>query len=106
MRTTLLNFLFMRVQNATALVGICLGLVWLLLLGSALVSICSQSRSLLWKTLWIFTVIVFPFFGMFLYCCYCIRTADFAFLRQFGVRKKARQLKFESFARSTKGEAV
>src|SRR5437868_2902058 len=106
MRTTLLNFLLMRVQNATVLVSICLGLAWLVLLGSGLVSVGSQSRSFLWKAAWSVVLILLPFLGMLIYCCYCIGSADFAFLRQFGVRKRARQLQMQRLTTSQSREAA
>ena len=92
MRTAIINFLTMKPEVVTTFVWWIVGLAWLLLLSCCIASVVAQVHHAAWKILWIVVLVALPLFGAFFYSAYCIVTADFRFMRLFGVRSKARQL--------------
>lgn len=58
-----------------------LGVVWLILLGSASLSILAQRISRPWKVFWFLLVLLLPIAGLAIYALRCLFLGDWSFLR-------------------------
>ena len=86
------NFVFLKVQNAHVMANVGVVVIWLCLLLAGVASILSQPKSAAWKIFWLLLVVCVPLGGMFLYCLWCVVTADLDLFRQLGIRKRAMSL--------------
>ncbi len=86
------NFVLLKVQNAHVMANVGIGVIWLCLLLAGVASILSQPKSVIWKIFWLVMVVCVPLGGMFLYCVWCILSADLDVFRQLGIRKRAMSL--------------
>lgn len=84
MRTVLQRFLSFDAENVAAEVYWALGVVYLILLASAIVSLFqSQNRA---KLPWLVALVFMPLIGLYFYTFMALLRADYSFLTRFGFK--------------------
>ena len=89
MSQVIINFLTLNALNTAAEVYFGLALAWLLLLGAGVASVLSCRGSVWLKLFWMLVIIGFPIVGLSVYCFICVLTADYGFLKLFGLHQNA-----------------
>jgi hypothetical protein len=84
----LINFFSFNALNTPPEVYAALGSVWLLLLLAGMASVFSQNFGIWLKLLWLLLMITIPVGGLFLYSVFCLATADYSFLKMFGLHRQ------------------
>lgn len=85
----IINFLTFNALNTPPEVYFGLALAWLLLLGTGVASVLSRRGSIWLKLMWLLVLISLPVVGLFVYSFVCIVTADYGFLKLFGLHRQA-----------------
>lgn len=89
MLQAIFNFCTFDALNTPREVYFGLALAWLLLLGAGIASVISRKGHLWLKLVWMLVVVGLPVVGLFLYCLVCVLTADYSFLKLFGLHRQA-----------------
>lgn len=89
MLQAIFNFCSFNALNTPREVYFGLALAWLLLLGAGIASVISRKGQLWLKLVWLLVLAGLPVVGLFLYCLVCILTADYSFLKLFGLHRQA-----------------
>ncbi len=92
MLQVLINLLSLNALNTTPEVYVALAVAWLLLLSAGLVSIFGSKTHVLLKIFWTLVVVAAPVAGLFLYSFWCFVSADWGFLKMFGLHRQASSL--------------
>ena len=104
MRALFVRWLNLDAQNFIPEVWAAVGVLWVLLVVFAIMSIRSQSMTARSKILWGLFVIAVPFVGLFIYCVYCLARVDYYMFEFLLFRRRKRGVKQHRTKRAT-GEA-
>lgn len=85
----IINFLSFNALNTAPEVYFGLALAWLLLVGAGIASVLSRQGAFWLKLFWLMVLIGLPVVGLFIYSIVCVVTADYAFLKLFGLHRQA-----------------
>jgi hypothetical protein len=85
----IINFLTFNALNTPPEIYYGLAFVWLLLLGAGIASVLSRQGRIWLKLLWLLVLIGLPVVGLLIYSIVCVITADYGFLRLFGLHRRA-----------------
>ena len=97
MKATIKRFLSFDARNVAPEIYLVLGLVYLTMLVLTVASIRGRFASPADRNRWTAIVVFLPIVGMALYCFYCLRRADYEFLRSIGLFKNtSRDSKIDS----------
>jgi hypothetical protein len=89
MLEAILNFCTFNALNTPREVYFGLAMAWLLLLGAGIASVISRKGQLWLKLVWMLVLVGLPVVGLFVYCLVCVLTADYSFLKLFGLHRQA-----------------
>lgn len=84
----LINFLSLNALNTPPEVYAALGVIWLILLVAGMASVFSRACSGWLKLLWLLLIVGAPVVGLLVYCVFCLVTADYSFLKLFGLQRQ------------------
>jgi len=85
----IINFCTFNALNTPREVYFGLAMAWLLLLGAGIASVISRKGQLWLKLVWMLVLVGLPVVGLFVYCLVCVLTADYSFLKLFGLHRQA-----------------
>lgn len=85
MRGVITRFFTFDALNVIPEVYYALFIIWAFLIIISWFSIFSQKMNLPAKLLWLVIVTAIPVLGMAIYCVFCLYTADYAYLKRFGL---------------------
>ncbi len=88
MLQVLINFVTFHALNTPPEVYVGLAIAWLLLLIAGFASVINRSSSMVAKVLWLLVIVGLPIIGLLVYCFWCVVSADFAFLKMFGLHRQ------------------
>lgn len=84
----LINFFTLNALNTPPEVYIGLAAIWALLLAAGVASIILRALSVWTAAGWIVLLLGLPIVGMFVYCVWCMLSADYSFLKMFGLHRQ------------------
>jgi cytochrome c oxidase subunit IV len=88
MRTVLQRFLSFNAENVASDIYWALGVVYLILLASAIASLFqSEHRA---KLAWLVALVFLPLVGLYFYAFMALLRADYSFLTRFGIKAFAK----------------
>ncbi|WP_395747314.1 PLD nuclease N-terminal domain-containing protein [Prosthecobacter sp.] len=85
MRYALTKFLTFSPENVSVEIYWALGFIYLALVVTTLLSVFSLRSRPLSKAAWCIIILALPVAGMALHCLRCLLTADYQFLKQYGL---------------------
>lgn len=88
MLQVLINFATLNALNSPPEVYIGLAAIWVLLLSAGIASVVSRARSAWVAAVWIVFILIVPIAGLFVYCVWCMLSADYSFLKMFGLHRQ------------------
>ena len=88
MLQVLINFFTLNALNTPSDVYLGLAAIWVLLLTAGIASVVSRARSAWTAAVWIVLMLGLPIVGMFVYCVWCMMSADYFFLKMIGLHRQ------------------
>lgn len=85
MRSVITKFLTFKAENVIPEIYIAVALVYLGMLFACMLSVQKTQKSTWSKLVWIAVCTFIPVVGMFIYSARCMLSADFKFLKEFGL---------------------
>jgi hypothetical protein len=92
----LTKLLTLSPENVSMEVYWALGSIYIMLWIAAILSVVSKRKTLTHRLAWILLVTFVPVLGIALHCLSCLVTADYQFLKQFGLGTSKAAPKFQS----------
>jgi hypothetical protein len=88
MLQVIINLLTFNALNTPPEIYAGLGAAWVLLMSAGIASVVTRKCLLVVKLVWLVLIVGLPVAGLLVYCIWCVISADYSFLKMFGLHRQ------------------